>query len=29
VRAIDSHLKQESGSIDENLSELDDRSPFK
>ena len=29
ARAIGSHLKQESGSIDEYLSELDDRSPFK
>ncbi|MFL6695910.1 MAG: GNAT family N-acetyltransferase, partial [Vitreoscilla sp.] len=29
ARAIGSHLKQESGAIDEYLSELDDRSPFK
>jgi predicted N-acyltransferase len=29
ARAIGSHLKQESGSIDEYLSELDDRSPFR
>ncbi len=29
ARAIGSHLKQESGSIDDYLSELDDRSPFK
>jgi predicted N-acyltransferase len=29
ARAIGSHLRQESGSIDEYLSELDDRSPFK
>ena len=29
ARAIGAHLKQESGSIDEYLSELDDRSPFK
>ena len=29
ARAIDSHLRQESGAIDEYLSELDDRSPFK
>ena len=29
ARAIGAHLKQESGAIDEYLSELDDRSPFK
>jgi len=29
ARAIGSHLRQEAGSIDEYLSELDDRSPFK
>jgi predicted N-acyltransferase len=29
ARAIGSHLKQESGTIDDYLSELDDRSPFK
>ncbi len=29
ARAIGSHLQQESGSIDEYLNELDDRSPFK
>jgi predicted N-acyltransferase len=29
ARAIGAHLKQESGSIDEYLSELDDRSPFR
>ena len=29
ARAIGSHLRQESGAIDEYLSELDDRSPFK
>ena len=29
ARAIGSHLKQETGAIDEYLSELDDRSPFK
>jgi uncharacterized protein len=29
ARAIGSHLKQESGSIDDYLSELDDRTPFK
>jgi len=29
ARAIGSHLKQESGSIDDYLSELDDRSPFR
>jgi len=29
ARAIGAHLRQESGSIDEYLSELDDRSPFK
>jgi len=29
AQAIGSHLKQESGTIDEYLSELDDRSPFK
>jgi len=29
ARAIGTHLKQEAGTIDEYLSELDDRSPFK
>ena len=29
ARAIGAHLKQEGGAIDEYLSELDDRSPFK
>ena len=29
ARAIDAHLRQESGAIDEYLDELDDRSPFK